>query len=162
MRADLDIEGGVVVGIDGSDASLHALFLASEEAGRRDCLLHVVRAWTLRTAPRPPEVPPSTVPSVAEFHDWIVLRTRALVEETLPAPEDRARVRLHLPRSQAVGALLTAAETAELLVVGHRGRGSRLMLGSVAAICVRRAGCPVLVTRPHHRRAAGRRATAGG
>ncbi|APU14637.1 MULTISPECIES: universal stress protein [Actinoalloteichus] len=161
MRADLDIDGGVVVGIDGSDASLHALSLASDEARRRDCPLHVVRAWTLRTAPRPPDVPPSAVPSVAEFRDWIVLRTRALVEHTLPDPENLARVQLHLPRSQAVGALLTAAETADLLVVGHRGRGSRLMLGSVAAICVRRAGCPVLVTRPHHRRASRRNPAAG-
>ncbi|AOS63229.1 universal stress protein [Actinoalloteichus hymeniacidonis] len=153
MRADLGIDGGVVVGIDGSEPSLHALLLASDEARRREVTLHVVRAWTLRTAPRPPGFRPSAVPSVEEFHHWVENRTQALISQTLPTQGPASGIQLHLPRSQAVGALLTASETAELLVVGHRGRGSRLMLGSVAAICVRRAGCPVLVTRPHHRRA---------
>lgn len=47
-------------------------------------------------------------------------------------------------------ALLTAAAGAQLLVVGSRGRGGldARNLGSVAAVMVHYAPCPVAVTRP--------------
>jgi nucleotide-binding universal stress UspA family protein len=43
-----------------------------------------------------------------------------------------------------------AAEAAELLVIGHRGRGSvaSVLLGSVGLYCVLNARCPVTVVRP--------------
>ncbi|MFD0330829.1 universal stress protein [Streptacidiphilus monticola] len=50
----------------------------------------------------------------------------------------------------AAGALLDAAEGAELLVVGNRGHGgfARALLGSVSQHCTQQATCPVLVVRP--------------
>jgi nucleotide-binding universal stress UspA family protein len=49
--------------------------------------------------------------------------------------------------------LVRAAEGAELLVVGGRGRGALrgMLLGSVALHCVLHAPCPVLVLRPSDR-----------
>ena len=46
--------------------------------------------------------------------------------------------------------LLDAAEGADLLVLGHRGRGafSSVVLGSVGLQCVLHATCPVTVVRP--------------
>jgi len=45
--------------------------------------------------------------------------------------------------------LLTAAEGADLLVVGRRGRGgfTSALLGSVSQNCVHHATCPVLIIR---------------
>jgi nucleotide-binding universal stress UspA family protein len=46
--------------------------------------------------------------------------------------------------------LLDAAEGADLLVLGHRGRGafSSAVLGSVGLQCVLHATCPVTIVRP--------------
>ena len=45
---------------------------------------------------------------------------------------------------------MDAADGAELLVIGHRGRGSvaSVLLGSVGLYCVLHAQCPVTVVRP--------------
>ena len=53
-------------------------------------------------------------------------------------------------RTTPAAALLRAAETAELLVVGSRGRGgfSGLLLGSVSQHCIQQAPCPVAVIPP--------------
>lgn len=55
----------------------------------------------------------------------------------------------HLVRGNAVQALITASEGAELLVVGNRGRGgfARLLLGSVSQQCALHASCPVVILR---------------
>ncbi|WP_344924487.1 universal stress protein [Saccharopolyspora gregorii] len=62
----------------------------------------------------------------------------------------RIPVQRHIAHSPSPQALLSASRGADLLVVGHRGRGgfAGLLLGSVAEQCVRHAACPVLVVRP--------------
>ncbi len=60
-------------------------------------------------------------------------------------------IQIHVVHSPSPQALLSASKGADMLVVGHRGRGgfAGLMLGSVAEQCVRHAACPVLVVRPN-------------
>ena len=145
----VQVDGGVVVGVDSSASAARALEFAAEEARRRQAVLHVVRAWSIRTAPRPADVPASVVPSMEQFQEAVRADTERIVAERVP---DRATLdlRIHIVHSPSPQALLSASRGADLLVVGHRGRGgfAGLMLGSVAEQCVRHAACPVLVVRP--------------
>ncbi|MEV5543168.1 universal stress protein [Saccharopolyspora shandongensis] len=145
----VEIDGGVVVGVDSSASSLRALIVAAEEARRRGVPLHVVRAWSFRTAPRPADCPPNVVPSMDEFQQSVEADTERIVANKLGEPPDLP-VHIHVVHSPSPQALLSASRGADLLVVGHRGRGgfAGLMLGSVAEQCVRHAACPVLVVRP--------------
>ncbi|MEV0088778.1 universal stress protein [Saccharopolyspora sp. NPDC050642] len=145
----VEIDGGVVVGVDSSASSLRALIVAAEEARRRSVPLHVVRAWSFRTAPRPADCPPNVVPSMDEFQQSVQADTERIVVNKLGEHPDLP-VHIHVVHSPSPQALLSASRGADLLVVGHRGRGgfAGLMLGSVAEQCVRHAACPVLVVRP--------------
>jgi nucleotide-binding universal stress UspA family protein len=146
----VEIDGGVAVGVDGSASSLRALALAAEEAERRKAVLHVVRAWSMRTAPRPSDCPPGAVPSMDEYQQAVAEDTKRITASKLGS-DPSFPVEVHVVHSPSPQALLSASRGADLLVVGHRGRGgfAGLMLGSVAEQCVRHAACPVLVVRPN-------------
>lgn len=143
---EIHVSGGVVVGDDGSECAAHAVRTAAEEARRRDLPLHVVRAWSITTAVRPADIPRGIVPSVTEFEaatrEAETARVRELIGDDLEA-------QVHVVHAAATSVLLQASQTADLLVVGTRGRGgfSHLLLGSVAEQCIRHAGCSVLVVR---------------
>ncbi|GAB2739122.1 hypothetical protein GCM10027174_10460 [Salinifilum aidingensis] len=142
------IDGGVVVGLDTSASAARALELGAEEARLRGAALHVLRAWSIRTAPRPADVPAQVMPSMEQFEQTVRADTERIISGTIGVPE--AAVRTHVVHSPAPQALLAASRNADLLVVGHRGRGgfAGLLLGSVAEQCVRHAACPVLIARP--------------
>lgn len=144
-------EGGVVVGDDGSRAAADAVRYAAEEARRRGAVLHVVRAWTIMSADRPDDLPPGIVASLTELESSTREGEEARLTEVLgDAPG--VEVTVHVCHGPSAQALLTASETADVVVVGARGRGgfASLLLGSVAEQCVRHAGCPVLVVRGRH------------
>ncbi|MDR7302118.1 universal stress protein [Haloactinomyces albus] len=143
------IDGGVAVGVDNSASSMRALAVAAEEAVRRGAVLHIVRAWSMRTTPLPKDWPTGTVPSLEQYEEMVRTETEQLLADKI-GNEPGCEVRMHVVHSPSPQALLSASRGADLLVVGHRGRGgfSGLMLGSVAEQCVRHAACPVLVVRP--------------
>lgn len=147
-RWGLELEpGGVVIGDDGSPQAAVAVRMAAQEALLRDVLLHVVRAWSLTSAARPPEVPFGTVPSTDEYQSATLELEKRRVAELLGGCEIAPHiVAVHAPPAEA---LLEASETADLLVLGDRGLGGfdRLLLGSVAEQCVRHATCSVLIAR---------------
>ena len=136
----------IVVGVDGSPASLRALHWAAAEAARRDAGLDVVHAWMTPYPLGPTDV--FKDPAPFEGRGWeIINHALASLAPHEHAPFD---VRPVLVEDHAGKALLRAAETAELLVVGSRGRGgfSGLLLGSVGHHCIHHAPCPVAVI-PH-------------
>ena len=49
----IDASGGVLVGHDGSEPASQAVRWAARLAARLGCPLHVVRTWSLSSAPRP-------------------------------------------------------------------------------------------------------------
>jgi len=147
-----EFDGGVVVGVDGSESSIHALHCAANEALCHHTVLHVLRAWSVRSVPRPPDCPAGAVPTLEEYEKQAQRRTEELVAaelgENLPYP-----VQVHVVHAPPAQALIQASERADVLVVGHGGRGlADLLLGSVAEQCVRQAHCPVLVVRPRDQR----------
>ncbi|HLX87307.1 MAG TPA: universal stress protein [Acidimicrobiales bacterium] len=136
----------VVVGVDGSDASLTALGQARTEAGLRHAVLEVVHAWQF-----PFDLTAATyaVPAPAgEMKLW----AEQVVDDALAAlPPAVAGAHTEIVRRVEEGSpalvLADAAKGAELLVVGTRGhsRLTGLFLGSVSQYLVVHAPCPVLV-----------------
>ena len=150
VAESVDFDGGVVVGVDGSESSVHALHCAADEAYCHGSVLHVLRAWSVRTVPRPSDCPPGAVPTLVEYEKEAQRRTEEFISSEL-GDSPKCKVQVHLVHAPPAQALVQASERADVLVVGHRGRGgfAGLLLGSVAEQCVRQAHCPVLVVRPH-------------
>ena len=133
----------VVVGVDGSEESKETLRFALEEARRRHATLHVVHAFTeWEPIPGTREIEVDRSPQEREA--WLALLVRDVIGEV----ED-VEIRQSTVEDDAAPALLAAAQTAELLIVGSRGHGgfSGLLLGSVGQQCAHHAPCPVVIVR---------------
>ncbi|NIJ12307.1 nucleotide-binding universal stress UspA family protein [Saccharomonospora amisosensis] len=136
--------GPIVVGVDGSDASVRALGWAIEEALARGSEVRAIAVW-----------------SVDVTHDFawkrvedIRARYERLLDDAIAAA---ARGRAELPtivpvvlEGPASTVLVEAARRAALLVVArHRDQKLRkTILGSVSAACAKNASVPVVVVPP--------------
>lgn len=135
--------GAVVVGFDGSDDSTRAVRWAVTEAERRSAPLVVLRAWSLKTAPRPDGSDLSYVPSEDEFSESVRSALAAdLAERIGPTAADAILVPVHRPSDEA---LIAASRRALMTVMGARGSGLARWLGSTSASVVRHAHGPVVV-----------------
>lgn len=142
-----DVPGGVLVGHDGSACSQEALQWAARLAARAGYPLHVLRAWKITTAPRPPSWEPGYIPPFEDFEKAV--RADLEADVSAAALDPALSVTCHVTHGTAVRGLIESAVRADLLVVGARGRGgfTELLLGSVSDQCVRHAPCPVTVVR---------------
>lgn len=150
VRHDMPPErvfGEVVVGVDGSGPAQAALRFAVEEAALRGARLRVILAWR---SPFPAAAEPPPV-----FVDMLELEAAeewALTEAVRPYADSHPQVEIvrQLVAGHPVEALVQAATTADLLVVGSRGRGAMTgpLLGSVSQGVLHHAACPVAVVRP--------------
>ncbi|MDT7783396.1 MAG: hypothetical protein QOF58_1815 [Pseudonocardiales bacterium] len=130
----------VVVGVDGSPASQALLEFAFDHASRRRAPLRAVLCWhpdvfaSMLWRPEPP------APTRVEA--WLA-ETIAGWQEKYPDVDVRSGVVREHP---AVG-LVSEAATAQLLVVGNRGRHALAgtLLGSVSQAVLHHATCPVAV-----------------
>ena len=141
-------EGGVVVGHDGSGCAQEALQWAARLAERAQWPLHVIRAWRIATAPQPPSWEPGYVPPITDYEQAVQADLESDVRAVLG--DERMRgVTCHVVHAPPVRALIEAAEGADVLVVGARGRGgfAGLLLGSVSDQVTHHAPCPVTVVR---------------
>lgn len=138
--------GSILVGVDGSPESRAALRWALEEARLRDYRLEVVHAWS--------GYPGVALGTPVVVEDWDLLRSSAeqfaktIVEETVGEPAD-VEITTIAVHGMPTPVLVQAAEEADLLVVGSRGRGGfrGLLLGSVSHQCAQHARCPVVIVR---------------
>lgn len=142
----------VVVGVDGSTASRHALLFAAREAQLRQAVLQVVAAYDVSRAGYGYAAGLSAGWDLGPTEDRMREAAEALVKEAtdtvatdLPGPA--VHVRTLVVRGRPSRALLEAADGADLLVVGARGPGAltRLLLGSTSHEVVHTATVPVTV-----------------
>jgi nucleotide-binding universal stress UspA family protein len=137
--------GPVVVGVDGSAASLRAVEAAAEEAGRRGAPLDLVTvvAWPL-DAVFLPAGPADELTAALRSAAEESLRATAAPFATTLGPD---RVRTEAVVGEPVEVLRELSSSAQLLVVGSRGTGgvAGLVLGSTANGVIGGAGCPVLL-----------------
>jgi nucleotide-binding universal stress UspA family protein len=147
MEAATNDTGPVVVGIDGSEASMVALRHAAREAGWRGVEVHVVHALDV-------------TPAVLHLANNQTINTRELAESDREEIWKLARPMLDHSAAAVVkvnldggpgSALVDYAKEigASILVVAPRGRGRVVdaLLGSTAQSVVRDAKCDVLVVK---------------
>ncbi len=145
MTSGQDYVGRVVVGFDGSDTARRAVDWALAEArsrGRGLALVHAVLP-PVTTGGLGVGLPPS-LDLIEQLED----NARAQLEE-FAAGLTGVRVDVGVAIGAPSAVLLEASESAELVVVGSRGRGgfAGLLLGSVGAQVAAHAECPVAVIR---------------
>lgn len=137
----------VVVGIDGSPTSELATAIAFDEASRRGVTLVALHAWS----DMGPVEFPSTNQAPVEWAN-IKVREEEVLAERLSGWRCRypdVSVNEIVVCDRPAPRLLEQAQSAQLLVVGSRGRGgfSGMLLGSVSRAVVNAAQIPVIVAR---------------
>ena len=139
----------MVVGIDGSPGGSAAAAYVLADAARRGGRVRAVWAF-----PQPEYWAEAyglaVQPSTAEIAERTVGRLQAIVDEITAACAPALRevpVETVATAGSAAAVLVEEAADADLLVVGHRGRGAlgSTLLGSVGLRCVLHAPCPVTV-----------------
>jgi nucleotide-binding universal stress UspA family protein len=132
----------IVVGVDGSPNAMVALRWAAEEAVVHDADVEALLAWSLLDQHH---VDGSDDFDPGYGQDAADAVVEAWVLEAVGEAAVAARAVLDLPAR----ALLDASDTADLLVIGARGKGGfdRLVLGSVSERVAEHASCPVAVVR---------------
>lgn len=141
---------GIIVGIDGSDHSRHALEWAVREAAVRHAPLTVL---TVQQAAAGylggPVVYSGDAGLAQQARDTAQEETDRMLDKV--GPQSRpASVTVQAVVGLPADVLLQASEDADLLVVGARGAGGfkRLLLGSVSSQVTHHARCPVVVIPP--------------
>jgi nucleotide-binding universal stress UspA family protein len=132
----------IVVGVDASAESEHALEWARAVAGPDDRIV-VVHAWDI------PVVTGYDFVVTVDLDEIEQLSERALTD--LVREADDPRLVPVARRGHAGRALVAEGEQADLIVVGHRGNSRlSLMLGSTANYVVHHSDRPVVVVRGDH------------
>ncbi|MFI5924415.1 universal stress protein [Micromonospora sp. NPDC051543] len=149
-RGEQRPDGPVVVGLDGSPASLLAADVAAEAAVARGVPLRAVHAYRHPGSSGPGDLQP-LVYDEARLHG----EQERLLGGWLDGLTDRhpgLRLTCRAIRGRASAVLAEASGDAQLLVVGGQGRGevTGLLLGSVSQSALHHARCPVEVVRGPH------------
>ena len=140
----------IVVGVDGSEASVEALRQAQILAVPLSATLVALASW---------DVPPVYDGYVAMGIDDFDVRAGQILQETVAkafGQETPANVEPRLVQGHPRYTLIEASRDADMVVVGRRGHGGfgGLLIGSVSSALVAHAHCPVLVVHTPEAKAA--------
>ncbi|MEU0878187.1 universal stress protein [Lentzea sp. NPDC005914] len=149
-QVDRPEDAPIVVGVDGSAASDAALKFAFETAALRGAPVLVVRAWrdALVDATRLTVLIAASVEAIEAEERRLLTEQVATCAQAFPD----VPVRQLLSRDGPAPALIGQSASAQLVVVGTRGRGGfrGLLLGSTSQSLIYHAECPVAVIPPAH------------
>jgi nucleotide-binding universal stress UspA family protein len=136
----------IVVGVDGSDGARAALRWAIREAHLRGATVDALCVWSF---PVPIGLPYAEMQSLAveDFQQRATATLAVEVDKALAEEGLDVEVTQRVAMSHPVVALREAAQHADLLVVGTRGRGgfTGLLLGSTSRECAQHSPCPVVI-----------------
>jgi nucleotide-binding universal stress UspA family protein len=138
-------EARIVVGVDGSEGSQHALRWAARQAELTGARLEVVTSWEYPATYGWVPVPPEDY-ALEEF----ATKSQEEAISAVFGADVPARLERKVVQGHPAEILVQASEGAELLVVGSRGYGgfADAMLGSVSTYAIHHAHGPVTVIRP--------------
>lgn len=138
--SDRRIRPAVIVGIDGSQAAIHAAEWAADEAASRKVslvMLAIIKA----------------TPCAQDYHRDVAraeasLQAARLAVEAMGKP---VKIETDIVRGSPGAILVSESDDAEMICVGSVGIGrySRALLGSTATEVAEKALCPVAVIRSH-------------
>ena len=135
----------IVVGVDGSPASLKAVLWAAHEAKLRNSEIEILHSWSMPFVADPLAMMPMMFPveEMVSEADKIVSAAAAIITGV----DSKIQVATRIERGAASEYLIAAGKSADLLVVGSRGHGgfAGLLLGSVAQQVANHATCPVVI-----------------
>lgn len=129
----------VVVGIDGSEGSNHALEWAAAEAARRGAVLEVHTSYD-------PGYVFITANEVQQSMQRVLDEASQRISDLVPGVQLKGISH----EGSAAKVLIESSKGADLLVVGSRGQGgfSGLLLGSVSQQCSLHSHCPIVIVQP--------------
>lgn len=132
----------IVVGVDGSPASLSALEWAVRQGALTGAVVEAVTAWHF-----PATYGEYQILDPVDWHSNAQTIQDIAVKEVLG--DETASLVRRVAQGHPVTVLLDAAAGADLLVVGSRGHGGfiGMLLGSVSEHVVAHARCAVVVVR---------------
>ncbi|MBU3748953.1 MAG: universal stress protein [Mycobacterium sp.] len=139
----------IIVGVDGSPASRVAVDWAARDAARRGAALKLVHVLVPPVVMVFPEVP-----MPPGFMEWQDEEGRKLLDDAAKTVRDAAsdaaaevEVSAEMLAGSPVPVLAGLSSSAQLVVVGSRGRGAlaRGLLGSISSGLAHHAHCPVAI-----------------
>lgn len=151
VRSDLDPSpppiGRIVVGVDGSKSGHLALEWALQAGRIHQASVEAIHAWAF------PYVAGEGMPSLAYDPAPLAAMAEDVLDAALQSADTTGLATPVIRTSTSGGAvagILEAADDADLVVVGSRGRGgfAELLLGSVSQHVIHHARCPVVVVPP--------------
>ncbi|MDO5698518.1 MAG: universal stress protein [Dermatophilus congolensis] len=144
MSMPESFEGRVVVGFDGSPVASHALDWAANYSAKRSLVVSIMTAVQL---PAPAVGDGSWFDPASDILDEAAGRELKAGLEQLKGSHPDLTVEGFTVTDSPARVLIEASETAEVVVVGSRGRGeiAGLMLGSVSNAVAAHARGPVVV-----------------
>ena len=139
----------IIVGVEGSGGAKQALRWAINEAKLRDAKIEVVTAYTSTFVSTASDVNYTPVETI-NLQEQIQEMQKEVVDsvlDSLDSKSDIPEIECKLIKGRPANALISAAESVDMLVVGSRGRGGfkGLLLGSVSHQIVQHSKCPVVI-----------------
>ena len=133
----------ILVGVDGSESSVHALRWALGEARLRNDAVDVIHSWHVPYYGDVTGMTPYPGSEMQESAEAVLAEAMAAVADDVGGVKLTSRC----VAGSAATTLIEASKHADLLVVGRRGHGGfvSLVMGSVAQQVAAHAHCPVVI-----------------